>query len=216
MKFSFKKIFENLLKEVDVKEIGIFPGKFKPPHTGHFSTCLKASKENKMVLVLISSKEHEGITAERSLEIWNIYKKYIANIVPFICSPTPVLGCLEAANILNNGEYKPSPLSSSPKSNIQELFNSSPEMTSFINVGNNIELNLYASNEDISRFKSILKEPYTGKNVMSIKFKPVDRITSASKFRDALKTKKNILNFIPKELSEEDRQRVINILNVNV
>lgn len=216
MKFSFKKIFENLLKEVDVKEIGIFPGKFKPPHKGHFSTCLKASKENKMVLVLISSKEHEGITAQMAIEIWAIYRNYMPNVVPFVCSPTPVLGCLEAANILNNGEYKGLPGSPTPKSNIQELFDSSPEMSSFINVGNNVELNLYASNEDITRFKSIMKEPYKGKNVMSIKFKPVDRVTSASKFRDAMSNNKNVSEFLPNELSKEDKEKIINILNVNV
>jgi len=216
MKFNFKKIFENLLKEVDVKEIGIFPGKFKPPHRGHFSTCLKASKENKMVLVLISSKEHEGITAEMALEIWSIYKNYIPNIIPFICSPTPVLGCLEAANILNNGTFKGLPTSPAPKSNIQELFDASPEMSSFINVGNNIELNLYASKEDISRFKSIKKEPYMGKNVMSVKFKPVDRVTSASKFRETLSNKGDSSKFLPKELNKNDKEKIINILNVNV
>lgn len=216
MKLSFKKIFENLLKEVDVKEIGIFPGKFKPPHKGHFLTCLKASKQNKIVIVLISSKEHEGITADMSLNIWNIYKKYLNNIIPFICSPTPVLGCLEAANIFNNGQYKPLPGSPNPKSNIQEIFDSSPELTSFINVGNNIELNLYASNEDISRFNSIMKEPYKGKNVMSIKFQPVDRVTSASEFRESLKTGKNAEKFLPKELSKQDRSDIINILNANI
>lgn len=216
MSFNFEQLFEQLLKEIDVKELGVFPGKFKPPHKGHFKTCEVACKENDMVLVLISQKSHEGFSPEQSFKIWNIYKKYLTNIIPFITTPTPVLGCYDFANIMNNGEYKASPSSPTPKSNINELVDNSREITSYLNVGNSINLNLYSSQEDASRFKNIFKEPYKGKNVLDIKIKPVQRLTSASKFRDAIKTNKNIDKYLPKELSPEDKENIKNIINETV
>lgn len=216
MGFSFCKIFEQLLKEIDVKSLGVFPGKFKPPHRGHFKTCKKACSENDLVFILISQKEHENITAEQSFNIWNIYKKYLPNTFPFICTPTPVLGAYDFANIINNGEYSPQSNQLRPKSNIQDLIDNSRELESYINVGNSVNLNLYASEEDITRFKNIKKSPYMGKNILEINFKSVLRLTSASKFRKALTSQSDLTQFLPKELSKEDKNSVLNILNGNI
>lgn len=214
MAFRFSKIFEQLLKEISVKNLGLFPGKFKPPHRGHFDTAKKASANNDLVFVLISEKPHEGFTAEQSFKIWNIYRNYIPNLTPFITTPTPVLGCYDIANILNNGEFK-SILNQGPRSNIMELIENSKILESFINVGNNININLYSSEEDKDRFKNIFKPIYFGKSVIKIGLKPVSRITSASKFRKALTNKKNIDNFLPSELSKQDKEAILNILNDN-
>ena len=214
MVFNFGKVFEQHLKEISVKTIGFFPGKFKPPHAGHFKTCEIASKQNDFVILFISKKEHEGYTAEMSFNIWNIYLKYFKkqNVIPFITTPTPVLACYELANIFNNGEYTTNP-PSQPRSNVDELLSKSRELESFIKVGNNIKLNLYASKEDVLRnYKNISKDAYVGKNVLDIKFKPVARVTSATKFREAIKTGNNIESFLPKALSLDDKQSVINIL----
>ena len=213
MNYKFEKLIESLLKEVNTKNIGVFPGKFKPPHKGHYKTCEVASKENDIVVVLISDKEHEGYTAEASFIIWNIYKKYLTNIVPFIVRPTPVLACYELANIINNGQYAATQQSTAPKTNIQELIDNSKVIESFINVGNNVNLNLYSSPEDQTRFERMRKEPYMGKSILDINFKPVDRMTSATKFREALKNNGDILSFLPCNISEEDLQQIINILN---
>lgn len=212
MNYRFQRLIEALLKEVNTKNLGVFPGKFKPPHKGHFKTCLHASRENDLVFVLISDKEHEGYKAEQALTIWNIYRKYITNLIPFIVSPTPVLACYDLANILNNGEYK-SLESQQPKSNILGLVDSSKELESFLNVGNNITLNLYSSPEDQKRFERIKKEPYMGKTVLDINFRPVDRLTSATSFRQALRQNTNVESFLPPELKKEDILNVINILN---
>lgn len=213
MAYSFGKLFEQLLKEIDVKNIGVFPGKFKPPHRGHFETCKVAAAENDMVAVLISNKPHEGISAEQSFNIWNIYKKYIPNIIPFISTPTPVLACYDLANILNNGVYKPSPASSSPKSNVNDLVSNSREIESYINVGNSIILNLYSSPEDQARFKNIQKEPYVGNSILKIEYRPVNRLTSASEFRKAIMSNRDVDSFLPSEIKQDDRIKIKNIIN---
>jgi phosphopantetheine adenylyltransferase len=52
-----------------------YPGKFKPPHKGHFDAAISLATKDYItkVYVLISSKEIEGITPEDSLSIWNKY-----------------------------------------------------------------------------------------------------------------------------------------------
>ena len=52
-----------------------YPGKFKPPHVGHFEAAKElASKDYvKQVNVVISRKTIDGITAEDSLMIWHMY-----------------------------------------------------------------------------------------------------------------------------------------------
>lgn len=210
MVFSFKRLFETFLKEVDVKNIGIFPGKFKPPHIGHFKTCKAACRENDITFVLISNKEHEGITPEMSFNIWQIFAKHLDNAVPFIVNPTPVLGSYEMVNTLNNGEYISD--RGSYKSNIEELIDSSDVLKSYLNVGNNMKVNLYSSPEDKDRFKNMYKDLYRGKNVLSINLKPVERVTSASKFREAIKNKSDLNKFLPKELDDSQKREVLNIL----
>lgn len=207
---NFYRVYESLLKEVNVRRIGIFPGKFKPPHKGHYRTCAVACKENDIVIVLISDKEHEGYTAETSFNVWNIYRKYLHNIIPFITTPTPVAATYELVNILNNGGYYPPNIQ--PKSNVQELINNSKELSSYVSVGNNIDVNLYSSPEDQSRYARIKKEPYLGKTVTNINFQGVDRLTSATKFREALKTGTGVESYLPSRLDSEDIQDVLNIL----
>lgn len=210
------KLFEQLLKEIDVKNVGLFPGKFKPPHIGHFNTCKRASRENDLVLVLISKKTHENINPEMSLKIWNIYSKYLNDVFPFVVSPTPVLACFDIANILNNGSFLDLKTGKGPRSNAEEVIKNNAILDSFLNVGNNINLNLYSSPEDRERFKHLKGELYKGKGVLNIKYKPVDRVTSASKMRNAMTEKTDLSSFLPRELSKEDKREVINILNDNV
>lgn len=52
-----------------------FPGKFKPPHKGHFDAAKYLASQNYInrVYVIISNVTKFGITAEDSLYIWNEY-----------------------------------------------------------------------------------------------------------------------------------------------
>jgi len=95
--------------------IALFPGAFKPPTKGHFlavkelaTNTFKAAKwdsdqtgkitpgtlrsgeaKDKVdtVVVIISNKARNGISAEDSLKVWNIYKKYLPGNVDIIISP---------------------------------------------------------------------------------------------------------------------------------
>lgn len=54
-----------------------YPGKFKPPHKGHYEAAkaLAAKPYITKVYVIISKKVIDGITPEDSLMIWNMYLK---------------------------------------------------------------------------------------------------------------------------------------------
>ena len=211
----FNRIFkEELIKEIPVIDIGIFPGKFKPPHRGHFKTAKVADKQNKIVFVLISDKEHEGFTPDIPLEIWSIYKKYLPNIEPYIVTGTPVQATYELLSVLNNGQYLGTRGETEPATNILDIVNSSTMLDTYLNKGNNFIANLYSSPEDASRYRNAGREPFSGKNVTKINFQKVDRSTSATLFRQALKTQNNmeIARFLPEELSSSDKKQIINIL----
>lgn len=52
-----------------------YPGKFKPPHKGHYEAAAELASRDyvKQVNVIISRKTIDGITPEDSLIIWNMY-----------------------------------------------------------------------------------------------------------------------------------------------
>jgi cytidyltransferase-like protein len=58
----------------ELPTIALFPGAFKPPHKGHFDVVQKLLQIADEVVVLVSPKEREGITAEQSMAVWNLYK----------------------------------------------------------------------------------------------------------------------------------------------
>lgn len=67
------------LAEAIINEPGpcFYPGKFKPPHKGHYAAAKNLASRDyiKMVNVIISKKVIDGITPEDSLMIWNMYLK---------------------------------------------------------------------------------------------------------------------------------------------
>jgi len=70
--------------------IAIIPGGFKPPQIAHFHIVDEISKKPEItkVKVIIGPKERDGIDKHQSLEVWNIYKKYLNNKVEFQLSET--------------------------------------------------------------------------------------------------------------------------------
>ena len=65
----------NILLEAEAQPtISLFPGAFKPPHKGHVDVVNKLLKASDQVVVLISPKTREGITADESVAVWNLYK----------------------------------------------------------------------------------------------------------------------------------------------
>jgi len=61
------------LVEEKGKRIALFPGKFKPPHKGHYEFVNQVAKRSDVdnVIVLISPVDKAEVSAEESLEIWS-------------------------------------------------------------------------------------------------------------------------------------------------
>ncbi len=64
--------------------IGVFPGAFKPPHKGHFNVVKRLSDMCDEVQVFISPKTREGITADESYKVWELYKTLLPGNVNFL------------------------------------------------------------------------------------------------------------------------------------
>jgi len=73
-----RQVVEDLLKEAS-SDVGpcFYPGKFKPPHKGHFEAAkyLASKPYINKVYVIISNVTKYGITPEDSLYIWQEYLK---------------------------------------------------------------------------------------------------------------------------------------------
>ena len=65
------------LAENQPKRVALFPGKFKPPHKGHYEFVNKIAKRNDVdeVLVLISPVDKGPVSADHSLSIWSKFLK---------------------------------------------------------------------------------------------------------------------------------------------
>jgi len=67
------------LTEQKGQSIALYPGKFKPPHAGHFDVAkeiLNKPNINKLI-IYISPLPHEGISPDQSKAIWEIYKSHL-------------------------------------------------------------------------------------------------------------------------------------------
>ena len=67
-------LVQQLLEAENQPTIALFPGAFKPPHKGHFAAVKKLLEQADQVVVLISPKTREGVTADESIAIWELYK----------------------------------------------------------------------------------------------------------------------------------------------
>ena len=85
------KYLASTLLEADQTTIALFPGAFKPPHKGHFDVVKQLLQRADEVVILISPKTREGITADESVAIWNLYKtKLDGSIEIKISEITPI------------------------------------------------------------------------------------------------------------------------------
>jgi cytidyltransferase-like protein len=80
-----------LLEAEDQPTIALFPGAFKPPHKGHFDVVEKLLKAADQVVVLVSPKTRDGVSADESVAVWNLYKnKFDGTVEIKISSASPV------------------------------------------------------------------------------------------------------------------------------
>ena len=86
------------LNEEMGQNIALYPGKFKPPHGGHFNVA-KSVLENPgvdKIIIFVSPKVHEGITPQQAVAVWNIYRKYLPGEVDIrVADITPVRSVYE-------------------------------------------------------------------------------------------------------------------------
>jgi cytidyltransferase-like protein len=82
----------NAILEADDKPtIALFPGAFKPPHKGHFAAVKKLLEQADQVVILISPKTREGVTADESVAIWELYKTLLDGSVEIrVAGESPV------------------------------------------------------------------------------------------------------------------------------
>ncbi len=71
------------LLEADQKTVAIFPGAFKPPHKGHLEVAKMLLKEADELIILISPILRDGIDADESVAVWELYK-------PLLDGPTEI------------------------------------------------------------------------------------------------------------------------------
>jgi len=63
-----------VLLETDKQTIALFPGAFKPPHKGHFEVVQQLLNKADQVVILVSPKTRDGVDADESVTVWNLYK----------------------------------------------------------------------------------------------------------------------------------------------
>lgn len=192
--------------------IGLFPGAFKPPHRGHFDTVKKAALENNKVVVLVSAVDRDGITASDSFSIWNTYKPYLPkNVMIFLVSGSPVTAIYQIVDIINNGQFSPTPRTPVPLPDAQNIANT------LLTEKLPASIKLYASSEDLNRYNAFFDSEkskiYKGKNISNIEKGEVTRITSATDARQALREKnyQKFESFLPK-ITKEDKLQIYNTL----
>jgi len=58
---------------VPSRVLAVVPGAFKPPHRGHVEMVAEYAGEADEVIILVSPVDREGITADQSIALWNLY-----------------------------------------------------------------------------------------------------------------------------------------------
>jgi len=73
-----KELIQPLLEETN-KIVALYPGKFKPPHKGHFAVVKQLLDKADEVIVVISPLTVDNITVQQSEAVWNMYKTLLDN-----------------------------------------------------------------------------------------------------------------------------------------
>lgn len=96
---TFREYFEDGEHLRDKERIALMPGGYKPPTKGHFAAFQYLLDDADKGIVVIGNKDRDGITAEQSKAIWNIYSKYANKPVEVILAPiSPVKSVYDYAD----------------------------------------------------------------------------------------------------------------------
>ena len=71
MNLLVKELIQPLLEET--KTIALYPGKFKPPHKGHFEVAKSLLGKADEIRIIRSPVPVDGITPKQSESVWSLY-----------------------------------------------------------------------------------------------------------------------------------------------
>jgi hypothetical protein len=101
-----KSIISPLLEDESQETIALYPGKFKLPHKGHFDVAKQLLNKADKIEIIISSKPVEGITAEQSKAVWELYNKLLGGKLDVkIIQGSPVTYVLDTIEANPNTHY---------------------------------------------------------------------------------------------------------------
>ena len=83
---TFKEYYSES-QEQQHEAVALMPGGYKPPTKGHFGAFMYMLEEADRGVVVIGNKDRDGITAEQSKAIWEIYAKYAGKPVEVVLAP---------------------------------------------------------------------------------------------------------------------------------
>jgi len=183
-------IKSKLNENINMDTVTILPGKFKPPHRGHLDMINHYSKCSDKVVVLVSPKKKNAITAEMSKKILEMYIKdaKIDNVLVELSEfPSPVRAAMEYGNKADMHGKKIILGASTKGGDAAERFS------------RNIQK--YVESAEIL-------------NPMDYAFEPIGEILNATDFRRAIETNNDIIGFLP-EYSLNRKDEILQILREN-
>ena len=99
-------ISDFIVEEITRESIALYPGKFKPPHKGHFDVAKQLLEKVDRVEIIISSKPVDGITAEQSKKVWELYNTLLGGKLDIkIIQGSPVTYVLDTIEANPNTHY---------------------------------------------------------------------------------------------------------------
>ena len=102
---TFKEYYEDGEHLRDKDRIAVMPGGYKPPTKGHFMAFRYLLQDADSGIIVIGNKDRDGITAQQSKAIWDVYAKYMGKPVEVELAPvSPVRTVYEFAD--NNKEVE--------------------------------------------------------------------------------------------------------------
>jgi cytidyltransferase-like protein len=195
----FKSFYLNEVKKSAKPTVALVSGSFKPPHAGHLDMVKKyADMADKVTVIISDPKKAQSIrktstgtviTADIAKAIWDIYikatgLKNVEAVVSYL--PSPVTAASEYAkdNLANHKVI----FGASKKDNDYKRWLFAPKWFA-----------QHAPDVEIIDPESVAVEPY--ENI------------SATTIRDNLDKPEEIRQYFPKELSDDDFNKIIDLLS---
>jgi phosphopantetheine adenylyltransferase len=176
---TFKEFYEDGETH---ERIALMPGGYKPPTKGHFGAFLYLLQDADKGVVVIGNKDRDGITAEQSKAIWEIYAKYAGKPVDVVLAPV------------------------SPVKSVYDYADDNKEVKIIVGAGDKDEdVKRYAyfeQNPEKYPLVSVVKIPLQAEGISGTK----TRSLIANNLDEA------IAYFVPEEVSETDKDAIKSIL----